>query len=62
MRKPQPVSNIVTCEECDADNDVMFYPPDPGQPDPEQSNPCPPEPAYHDPYQCGECDAILVTE
>jgi len=60
--KTKPVSEVITCEECSSEVDVMLYPSDPGQPDPNQSNPCPPEPAYHDPAECPECGHELLIE
>ena len=56
------VSDIVTCEHCGFENEVMFYPSYPGQPNPNQSNCCPPEEASHEPTHCGECEEELLIE
>ena len=51
-----------SCENCGAFIEVMLYPAEAGQPDPNKSNCCPPTPSYNDPSECPECSHPILIE
>jgi hypothetical protein len=62
MKRLTEISADVTCENCEAEVEVMLHAGSPGQPDPNKPNPCPPTPAFNDPSECPECGHPLLID